>query len=329
MRRFLPLILIFIVLSCAQNTDQTKIAVFVPGVLEGNPTYEMMDLGVRRAAEGSDVEVVTIEGGYDQATWSDQLVSLASERRHALIVTSNPAMTEIAVNAAKLIKGQEFLVLDGSEVEQDEIANVSYDHMEQAFLIGYFAALQLPENIQNPRIGMIVGQEYPQMNQAIRPGFEMGMHTVNPEITLDFRVLGNWNDAEKAREMASGLYNQGVPSILTIAGNANYGVIAAAKESNKSVLWFDSDGTSLAPGTVLASAIVRQDLAAEEYTRLWLNKELPMGLHHTLGVKEGYVDFPLEGKNITSYIPAKDLAEMRLLLDDLTSGKWDFHSLND
>ncbi len=310
-----------------------SIAVFVPGVLEGSPTYEMMDSGVRKAAESADIDVKTIEGGFDQATWANQLMVLASEKRYRLIVTSNPAMTEISTAVSKSFPDQEFLVLDGSGLVEGSVADIVYDHREQAFLIGYFAGLvttssEMDGSNEDLKVGLIVGQEYPQMNREILPGFEIGLHTVNPDINLEFRVLGNWYDAEKARELASGLYDDGVDVILTIAGGANQGVISAAREKEQYVLWFDSDGSEFGPGTVLASAIIKQEEAAEKWVNEWLDGELTMGESVKVGITEGYVDFPLNGKLFKKHVPQSIRNEMEETVDDMKSGVLSLRSLD-
>lgn len=329
-KAFILLFYIIIVLSSTITTsskaeeDNLKIAVFVPGVLEGSPTYEMMDAGVRNAAKEADVEVSTIEGGFDQAGWSTKINALASEGQYGLIVSSNPAMSEICAAAAQSYPDQDFLVLDGSGLGGDGVSDVIYNHFEQAFLIGYFAALvstsdELKNSNPDLTVGMIVGQEYPQMNRQIRPGFEVGLHSVNPDIALEFRVLGNWYDAEKARELAEGLYDKGADVILTIAGGANEGVIAAAKERDAYVLWFDSDGTDIAPGVILASSVIAQERAAEEWTSAWLNGTLERGSDASLGARKGYVDFPLDTKNIERYVPESIIESMTSILDDIRS----------
>ena len=321
-------------ISCGGKEEQTRaIAVFVPGVLEGSPTYTMMDTGVKKAAEAAGIEVKTVEGGVDQAAWYNQIAALASENLYELIVTSNPAMSEICAKAAESYPNQEFLVLDGSGLGGPSVAEVRYDHREQAFLIGYFAALatvsgDFGENKTPPSVGIIVGQEYPQMEKEIRPGFEIGLQAVDPNIKLEFRVLGNWYDAGKARELASGLYSEGVNLILTIAGGGNQGVIAAAKEADAYVLWFDSDGTDEAPGVVLASAVVHQERAAEEWTSLWLKGELEMGKSTFVGVREGYVDFPMDGKNIRRHIPEEILSSMNAILEKMRGGELDLSVLD-
>lgn len=316
-----------VLISCSGgNTENSRnIAVFVPGVLEGNPTYEMMDAGVRKASNSAGVEVKTLEGGFDQATWENQLMALASEGRYGLIVTSNPAMSELANKVAVHYPGQDFLVLDGSGLGTGRVTDVAYDHLEQAFLTGYFAGLvtsgtELKGANGELKAALIAGQEYPQMNMEILPGFEIGLHSVNPDIELEFRVLGNWYDADKARSLASGLYDSGVDIILTIAGGANQGVVAAAKEAGAYVLWFDSDGTGEAPGTVLASATIAQQTAAEHWTGLWLEQNPEAADSVKLGFVDGYVDFPMDGKDFRKYVPESIAAEMQTVLDRIADG---------
>jgi simple sugar transport system substrate-binding protein len=331
---FFSLIILFS--SCSKH-DEGKtgsIAVFVPGVMEGSPSYEMMDAGIRKAAEGTDIPVKTIEGGFDQASWENQLMALASEKRYGLIVTSNPAMTEICAKTSRAFPEQDFLVLDGSGLGGGAVTEVVYDHREQAFLIGYFAGLitvstELEGTDSELKVGLIAGQEYPQMNKEILPGFEIGLQTVNPDIELEFKVLGNWYDAEKARELAADLYKNGVDVILTIAGGANQGVIAAAKEAGTYVLWFDTEGSELAPGTVLASAVTRQDQAAEVWADLWIKGELPKGESRKVGITDGYVDFPTDGRLFRKYVPEPVQDEMKTIIERMKSGALSLRNLDE
>ncbi len=329
------IVFVMIIASCSGGNEESDrdIAIFVPGVLEGSPTYEMMDLGVRKAAETAGVEVKTLEGGFDQAAWENQLMALASEGRYGLIVTSNPAMSELANKVGINYPDQDFLVLDGSGLGIGRVREVVYDHLEQAFLIGYFAALvtqstELDGANKDLKVGLITAQEYPQMTMEIRPGFEIGLHAVNPDISLEYREVGNWYDAEKARELAAGLYDSGVDVILTIAGGANQGVIAAAKEAESYVLWFDSEGSSEAPGTVLASAVLAQDKAAEHWTSLWLEENPDTEKPAHLGYIDGYVDFPMDDSNFRKHIPESISTEMERLLQRISEGSLDLKSIH-
>jgi len=320
-------------LSCQGEEGEGAIAVFVPGVLEGSPSYEAMDLGVREAA-GKDFNVRTIEGGFDQASWYDSVLSLASEGNSGLIVTSNPAMSEICASVARLFPNQAFLVLDGSGLGGERVVDVVYRHIEQAFVIGYFAGLvtisdELEHSNPDLKVGMIVGQEYPQMMREILPGYEAGLQTVNPDIELEFRVIGNWYDAEQARELAEGLYDRGVDVVLTIAGGANQGVISAAKSSRGYVLWFDAEGSSLAPGIVLASSVLRQENLARMLVQDWIDGELTPGASMRVGFSEGYIDFPTENRHFRKFVPKSIQEEMRRQVEKLKRGEIDLSALHE
>jgi len=57
------------------------------------------------------------------------------------------------------------------------------------------------------------------------------------------------------------------------------------------VVWFDTNGYAIRPGTIIGSAILRQDKAAYEKTMLYLKGELPFGKAEVAGTADGFVDF--------------------------------------
>jgi len=291
-----------------KETQSLELAVFVPGVLAGSPTYEMMDAGVRKAAEEKNVPVKTIEGGFNQADWKSQVLALASEKKYDLIVTSNPSMPEICREIKKVYPDQNFLVLEGSRIENDSVSTFLFSHLELSYLLGYFAGLvtqsrDLSGSNADLKVGLIAGQEYPEMMQKIKPGFTQGLQAAAPQGKLDFRVIGNWYDAAKASDLASSMFDDGVDIILTIAGGANQGVVSAARDKGKYVLWYDTNGYSIEPGVILGSGIIREDRAAYEQTLLALEGKLPAGSSVYAGVKEGYIDFIDDDPLYEKYVP--------------------------
>lgn len=302
-----------------------QIAVFVPGQLEGSPTYEMMDKGVRQAAENK-ASVQTIEGGFNQGEWEAKLLTLAAEGKYDLIVTSNPSMPEICQRIGEDYPKQLFLVLDGVKLQSDNLISVVYNHMEQAFLAGHLAGLITSSDMEGAnadlKVGLIAGQLYPDMELSIKPGMEIGVKTAHPMAELDFRVLGNWYDAAKASEMARSMFDSGVDVILPIAGGANMGVISAAKEAGKYVLWFDSNGNELEPGVVLASSLVDQERIAFEMVESFLEGDLEGGTVFTGGVKEGYVRFDEKDALYKKYVPLDIQNEQNRTVDSMRSGQF-------
>jgi simple sugar transport system substrate-binding protein len=290
--------------------SSVSIAVFVPGTASGSPIYEMLVSGVQQAAaERQGVSVQIVEGGYNQAEWEGMLTSLAASEKYDLIVSSNPSIPLLAQMVSSKFPEQKFLLLDGELSGLTNIYTLRYNQREQAYMAGYLAAL-LADEAGGGKIGLIAGQEYPAMLQTILPGYREGASAVNNGITLDFRVVGNWYDAAKCAELASGMLNSGVLILLCIAGGANEGAVqavaevrglsdesggasTASNEANKAagIIWFDTNGYAVRPPYIVGSSVVFQDKAAYNKTKLFLEGNLPFGTAEIVGVRDGYVDF--------------------------------------
>jgi len=326
---FVSLPLLLLLTSCGEKKDKEEktafsIAVFVPGVLAGSPTYEMMDKGVRAAALRKEATVKTIEGGFNQAEWAEKVTALAAEGTYDLIVTSNPSMPEICRKIQEHYPDQDFIVLEGSGIENDQVSTFFFNHRELAFLLGNFAGLITENRISGKeikKIGLIAGQEYPEMNNLIKPGFEMGFKNINSDIELDFRIIGNWYDASKASDLAADMFNNGADIVLAIAGGANQGVVSAAKTAGKFVLWYDSNGYAIEPGVVIGSGVIREDKAASEMIEKAIDGTLVRGSSISAGVKEGYVDFIDDDANYIKYVPVGVREEMGKIIEDMRSGE--------
>lgn len=302
-----------------------SIAVFVPGVVEGSPTYEMLVAGVQRAAaERPGTQVRVIEGGFNQAEWPQSITSLAATRDYDLIVTSNPSMPEIADEVSRSFPDQRFLVLDGYLSGNSSLYTVQFNQREQAFLSGYFAALVSSSRMEHSRpglrAGLLAGQEYPIMNRVIRPAFELGLQSVDPSAVLDFRVLGNWYDAAAATELANSMIDSGADVILTISGGGNQGVISAARTKGAYVLWYDSSGYDEAPGIVIGSTRVKLDHAAYLRTLEAIDGILEFGSAEMLGVADGFVDFDTEHRLFERHIPQQVRSELAAMIARLREG---------
>ncbi len=303
-----------------------SIAVFVPGVLDGSPTYEQMDRGVRLAAEKLSIPVTTVEAGFNQGEWKDRLAAVASEGAFSLIVTSNPALSSLCREVKQDFPAQQFLVLDGENVSDDSQTVFAYNHREQAFMAGYLAAQAALSELKNLsgefKLGLIAGQTYPDMEKSIVPGYEMGMKSVDPRFSLDFRVVGNWYDAAKGTELAESMYRSGVDVILPIAGGANQGVITAAKKLGKYIVWFDSPGTDAAPGVILGSAVLRQEKAAEEMVLAILDGSLEPGDIREGNIQNGYVLIEETEEAYMKHVPEEVRKKIRFQMEQFLSGRY-------
>ena len=302
-----------------------SLAVFIPGVMSGSPIYEMLAGGVNRAAaEKAGVTVNVIAGGFNQAEWEPRITALAASGRYDLIVSSNPSLPAIARGVSANFPNQKFLLLDGEIAGEANIYTLRYNQREQAYMAGHIAALITLERgggASPPRIGLVAGQEYPAMNGIILPGYLDGAKAVESSFIVDFRVVGNWFDGGAGANLAADMIRRGAAVILCVAGGANEGVVQAASEAGAKTIWFDTNGYGIRPGTVVGSAILRQDRAAYEKTALFLEGALPFGAAELVGVADGFVDFVEDDPDYLAAVSPEIREKQAALVARLRSGE--------
>jgi riboflavin transport system substrate-binding protein len=313
----LVMILIMTFVSCAkeQESQPYRIAVFVPGIVSGSPIYEMLVAGAQQAADEHEQAVVqVIEGGSNQGLWEESISTLAASQEHDLIVTSNPAMPAIAAAVSAKFPEQRFAIMDGALEGNEAIYTLRYDQQQQAMLAGHLAGLITASSMSGAndqlKIGLIAGQEYPDMTDLILPGFTAGAQTAHASVTVEFRVVGNWYDAAKGSELARAMIADGVDVILPIAGGANQGVLTAAADAGTYVLWYDTNGYALQKGTVAGSTAIRQDKATYETVVKAIEGTLPFGSAETVGLERGYITF-IEDDELYLEIVPQDIRDQQ------------------
>jgi simple sugar transport system substrate-binding protein len=315
----------------AQAANQFKVAVFVPGVTAGSPLLEQMVEGATKAVEEySNASLKVVEAGVNQAEWSEKLTSLVATGEYDLIVTSNPAMPLICADVAKNFPGQKFLIGTGYLLGNPQIRTILYNQFEEGYILGYLGGLITKSTMSGAtpelKVGMIVGQQYPDMDEIIRPGFEKGLKAVDPNISLDFRVVGNWYDANKAAALANSMMDAGVDVISTYAGGADQGTISSAKERGRYVLYFRSNKFELAPGTILGCSLLNQESALYERVKMAIEGKLVFGIAERGGFKEGYVDFADKDPDYINNVPEDIRKEMDVVLKKMRSGELSFEA---
>lgn len=302
-----------------------NVAVFVPGVTEGSPLYEQMVDGVKKAAEEKGtITVKVLEAGFNQGEWEEKLTALAAEKKYDLIVSENGAMPYIALPVAKAFPDQKFLFVDSIIKPHKQMYTLLYNQMEEAYLTGYLGGLITKSSMKGVnrdlKIGIIAGQEFPAMTEMIVPGYRMGAAAVDSGMEVDFRVLGNWYDANKAGELAKSMIDAGVDVILPVCGGANQGVIAAAREAGIYVLYFDSEAYSLAPGVIAGCVVLDQTRAVKELVIKAYDGTLEYGKSAIVGVKEGYVRFADNSGLYRKTVPAEIREKMSMAVKSMESG---------
>jgi simple sugar transport system substrate-binding protein len=306
-----------------------RIGVYIPGIREGSPTYDDLAKGAERfASEIPGASVKVFEAGFDQAEWQEKLTSFVATGSFDVVLTSNPSLPDLIDKIRPLFPAQKFICLDGMKTGNPNLHTVLYNQIEQGYITGYLAGListsSLPGANPAKKAGMIIGQHYPVMDKLIVPGFERGLKAVDPGFSLDLRVLGNWFDATKAADLAKSMFEDGVDVVLPICGSASQGVVVAAQNGGKYLLFFDSDEYGRAPASILGCTALRQEELAYSKLKEAYEGKLKYGAAEVVGVREGYIEFLDKSPSYLNGVPASARAKLGALIAKLKSGTLSF-----
>ena len=163
-------------------------------------------------------------------------------------------------------------------------AGLTFAEEQGSFLVGVAAAL----NSETGTVGFIGGVGGFGLIEKFQAGFEAGAKAVNPDITIIPQYITMAPDfdgffaADRAKEIALAMYDQGADVIYHAAGGSGAGLFEAAKErseSSGSKVWaigVDSDQYNTSSEEVreyiLTSMLKRVDVAVFEIT--WVNDEV-------------------------------------------------------
>ena len=302
-----------------------SILVYITGVVAGSPPYTALAEGATEfAAENANVTVKVYEAGFNQAQWEEQLTSLVATGEYDIVLGSNPSLPELCVNVGKKFPNQKFIITDAQMVGNPQIRTYLYNQYEQSLYLGYLAGLVTTSNMtyanKDLKIGFIAAQEYPLLNKHMVPGFLAGAQMVNPGITVDFRVIGNWFDANKAAELASSMKAAGVDVFASIAGGAAQGLFKVAKEQGAYIVFHNTNEYQAAPGLVVGCGSMEQKKLVKEVLADVMAGKVQYGTATTVGAKEGYLGF-LANESYTQNLPQDIRTKFDAFMNDIRAGK--------
>ena len=280
----------------AHTGNDLSVLVYITGVIAGSPTYELMTEGALEFASlNPNVTVKIYEAGMNQALWEQQLSEMVAGGEYDIVIGSNPSLPEISANVSRLFPNQKFIIVDAHYEGHPNIRTFLYNQYEQSLFLGYLAGLitasSMPNANSQKKIGFIAAQEYPLLTREMVPGFMEGAKLVDPEIELDFRVIGSWADANKAAELALAMINSGVDVFTSIAGGAAQGLIRTAIDRGAYIVWYNNNAYGLAPSVIVGCGIMEQKKLVMEILSDALAGNIQYGISETLGVREGYLRF--------------------------------------
>ena len=238
----------------APSTD--KVVYVINGALGDNAFYDSGQTGIDQIANEYSVETRTIETNFDAGQYEPALQA-AVTYADVIFVISYGFEDQLKEFADKY-PNKIFVNID-TVVENSggTITSVDFIEEESAYLTGVVAGLTTLETSlaginADKIIGAVGGDVDPVINAFIF-AYTNGAQSVDPEIQVESRFLGSWDDTAKGKQAALQLYDQKADVVFQIAAAAGLGVLQAAKERNLYAIGVDTNQNDLEPGHVVAS----------------------------------------------------------------------------
>ncbi|WP_422478425.1 BMP family ABC transporter substrate-binding protein [Pleomorphochaeta sp. DL1XJH-081] len=309
--------------------ESLSVLVYITGVMAGSPPYTALAEGAQEFASGHDAVTVKIyEAGFNQAEWEEQLTSLVATGEYDLVLGSNPSLPEICERVGAKFPDQKFIITDAFSEGNGQIRTYLYNQYEQSLFLGYLAGLVTTSSMEHAndalKIGFIAAQEYPLLNKHMVPGFLEGARMVNPAIELDFRIVGNWFDANKAADLATSMRSAGVDVFAAIAGGAAQGLFKVAQEEGAYIVFHNTNEYKAAPGRVVGCGSMEQKKLVKEILADVMEGKVTYGEASIVGVQEGYIGFFYDDPAYTQNLPADIREDFESFMDKIASGEIEY-----
>lgn len=248
--------------------------------------------GAKKAKDESDFKLTEVTPS--QSTDTELTLRRLAKLNYDLIIGVGFLFQEPMNRVATDFPDVKFALID-AVIEQPNVASLIYRAHEGAFLAGVLAALKT----ETKQIGFVGGMKVPVV-ETFEVGYRAGIKAANPDIECVADYIGvtpqAFNDPTKGKELALAQYNRGVDIIFAAAGASGLGALEAAKETQKWIIWVDSNGNHLAPGLVLTSVIKGVEISVYETIKRVQAGNFSGGLKD-YGLKEGGVEYIVDDAN--------------------------------
>ena len=281
----------------------------VGGVNDGSFNQSSWE-GLERAGEELGVTVNYLESATD-ADYAPNLETFVDED-YDLIISVGYMLADATRAAAEANPDTKFAIIDDSSIDLPNVTSLIF-HAEQAsYLVGYVAGLTTKTN----NIGFVVGMTNETMNQ-FGYGYCAGAIDANPDVTVQQMNANSFADSATGKSMANAEITNGADIVFQAAGATGLGVIEACQEAGVYAIGVDSDQSSIAPNTVLTSAMKRVDNAVYEAVQELIDGTLEGGVK-TFDLAAGGVDIaPSQDLISEDVIAAVDEVKEKIISGDV------------
>jgi len=306
----------------AAAPETEKVVYVINGALGDNAFYDSGQAGIDKLAAEYGVETRTIETNFDAGQYEPALQAAVAYADVIFVISygfEDQLMEYADNNPDKIFVNLDTVVQN----EKNTITSVDFIEEESAYLTGVVAGLTTLDtsipNINDGKLIGAVGGDVDPVIQAFVFAYTNGAQSIDPEITVETKYLGTWEDTAKGKQAALQLYDMGADIVFQIAAAAGIGVLQAAGERDLYAIGVDTNQNDIVPGHVVASDIKDVGKAIYEVFKTIKDGSYQPGQVLEYGLASGGVDVDFEAQE--QVLPQSIIDQVNEIRQQVIDGK--------
>lgn len=282
-----------------EAAEPQRVVYLINGALGDNAFYDSGQLGMDQLAADYGVETRTIECNFDAGQYEPALQAAVGYADVIFVISygfEDQLMEFANQNPDKVFVNLDTVVQN----EEGTITSVDFIEEESAYLAGVVAGMLTLDtsvpNINEDKIIGAVGGDVDPVIDAFMFAYENGAHSVDPEIVVERKYLGDWEDTAKGKQATLQLYDMGADVVFQIAAAAGMGVLQGAGERDLYAIGVDTNQNDIVPGHVVASDIKDVGMAIQNVYASLVDGTYQPGEVLEYGLATGAVDVVFEAE---------------------------------
>lgn len=237
--------------------------------------------GLEKAKKDLGVDVKYIESK-QESDYANNIETAIDDGAN-LVIGVGFKMEKAIGDASKSYPDQKFALIDadfGGKPPKN-VESIMFKAEESSYLVGLVAGKLTETN----KVGFVGGMEGPVI-ETFQAGFTAGVKAAKPDAEVISQYANSFADPAKGKSITNQMISNGVDIIFHASGDTGNGVIEAAKEAGKKAIGVDRDQNSVAPETVITSAIKRVDVGVYDTVKNLVDGKFNGGKVTVYGLNE-------------------------------------------
>ncbi|MFN8233134.1 MAG: BMP family protein [Actinomycetota bacterium] len=260
--------------------ETVRVGMALPGPKNDKGFNQAHYQGMLDAQEQLGVEITVVENVVDPQARIDALKNLAAD--NDLVIAVGGEYAEAGSTVAPQFPDVQFAGING---EQTDAENLHIYFVRQG-LPAYVAGVLAAQLTTSGKVGYVGGELIPPTTQS-DDAMKAAVEATDPDVEYATTIVGNFNDAEKAKEAAAAQIAAGADVIYGLLDAGFPGVQQAVEESGKDVLTMSAifsrceEGANIVGTTYLNSAAMVVAIIQE-----YMDGTMPAGEPQFFGLED-------------------------------------------